>query len=214
MDSIPAIAATLDLIPSRLRRMRERKSMPLSELSSLTGISTSTLSRLEHGQRKPSLELLLPIAAALGVTLDELIAPPRVVDPRVRNAPEQSAGRTFVRLSHQPHDPQAYRASIPPLDGPRTLRSHDGYEWIYVLSGSLRLLLGEQDLTLKPGEAAEFDTAVPHWFGPAGKRPVELLTMFSSQGERIHLRTSMNQAALSNQSHLTEPPASASPPGT
>lgn len=177
--------------------MRERKGMALSELSSITGISTSTLSRLEHGQRKPGLELLLPIAAALGVSLDELVAPPRVVDPRIRNTPEQTAGRTFVRLSHQPQDPQVYKVSIPPLDGPRNLRSHDGYEWIYVLSGRLRLLLGEQDLTLQPGEAAEFDTTIPHWFGPAGKKPVELVTMFSSQGERIHLRTSMNRSASS-----------------
>lgn len=195
MESLPSIAATLDLIPARLRRLRERRSIPLTELSGLTGISTSTLSRLEHGQRKPSLELLLPIAAAFGVSLDELIAPPRVVDPRIRNTPEQTAGRTFVRLSHQHHDPQAYKMTIPALDGPRTLRSHDGYEWLYVLSGRLRLLLGDQDLILEPGEAAEFDTAVPHWFGPASKRPVELLTMFSSQGERLHLRTAITDSA-------------------
>ncbi|STD05529.1 Uncharacterised protein [Dermatophilus congolensis] len=61
----------------------------------------------------------------------------------------------------------------------------------------IRLLLGDQDLILKPGEAAEFDTAIPYWFGTVGKRAVELLTMFSSQGERLHLRTSLGNSRSS-----------------
>ncbi|SNV20617.1 HTH-type transcriptional regulator PuuR [Dermatophilus congolensis] len=197
MESLPSITATLELIPTKLRHFREHQNVSLTRLSALTGISTSTLSRLEHGQRKPSLELLLPISAALCVSLDELIAPPRIVDPRVRSTPERTAGRTFIRLTHHPHNPQAYKVTIPALHEPRTLRSHDGYEWMYVLSGRLRLLLGDKDFVLKPGEAAEFDTAVPHWFGAVGKHPVELLTMFSSQGERLHLRTSLGNSPSS-----------------
>ncbi|WP_258553073.1 helix-turn-helix domain-containing protein [Dermatophilus congolensis] len=78
MESLPSITATLELIPTRLRHFREHQNVSLTRLSALTGISTSTLSRLEHGQRKPSLKLLLPISAALCVSLDEMIAPPRV----------------------------------------------------------------------------------------------------------------------------------------
>ncbi|WP_066082616.1 helix-turn-helix domain-containing protein [Pseudoclavibacter albus] len=190
MDSLPSIAATLDEIPGRLRRRRERKDMSLAELSRLTGISSSTLSRLESGQRKASLELLLPIAAALSISLDELIAPPRVTDPRIIVKPQLVAGRTFVRLSREPHDPQAYKLTIPSSAETPILRSHEGYEWLYVLSGQLRILLGEQDLVLSAGEAAEFDTQIPHWFGAHGKRAVELITMFSKHGERVHLRAS------------------------
>lgn len=61
-------------------------------------------------------------------------------------------------------------------------------EWLYVLSGRLRLVLGQHDLVLRRGEAAEFDTRVPHWFGNAGSQPVEYLTLFGRQGERVHLR--------------------------
>ncbi len=50
-------------------------------------------------------------------------------------------------------------------------RTHEGYEWVYVLSGRLRLVLGEHDVVLGSGEAAEFDTRVPHWFGAAGDGP-------------------------------------------
>ena len=67
-------------------------------------------------------------------------------------------------------------------------QTHEGYEWLYVLDGRLRLLLGEKDIVLRPGEAAEFGTRVAHWFGSAGEGPVEVLSLFGRQGERAHLR--------------------------
>ncbi|HVX47687.1 MAG TPA: cupin domain-containing protein, partial [Mycobacteriales bacterium] len=77
---------------------------------------------------------------------------------------------------------------IPPRRSEPDPQTHEGYEWLYVLDGQLRLLLGEHDLVLAPGEAAEFDTRVSHWFGAAGNEPVELLVLFGRQGERAHLR--------------------------
>jgi quercetin dioxygenase-like cupin family protein len=68
------------------------------------------------------------------------------------------------------------------------LRTHEGFDWAYVLNGTLRLVLGEHDLRLKPGEAAEFDTRTPHWFGATGAGPVEFLSLIGRQGERAHIR--------------------------
>lgn len=65
---------------------------------------------------------------------------------------------------------------------------HDGQEWLYVLSGGLRLVLGEHDVVLGPGEAADFETRIPHWMEAAGTGPVEYLSIFSKDGKRIHLR--------------------------
>ena len=59
---------------------------------------------------------------------------------------------------------------------------------MYVLSGRLRLLLGDDDLTLLPGEVVEFDTHVPHWFGSTDEAPAEVLVLFGPQGERMHVR--------------------------
>jgi quercetin dioxygenase-like cupin family protein len=73
-------------------------------------------------------------------------------------------------------------------------QTHEGYEWLYVLDGRLRLLLGDQDIVLRPGEAAEFDTRVAHWFGSAGEEPVEVLSLFGRQGERAHLRARSDSA--------------------
>jgi quercetin dioxygenase-like cupin family protein len=76
---------------------------------------------------------------------------------------------------------------IPP-EQDRKLRTHAGYEWLYVLSGEMRLILGEHDITMQPGEVAEFDTRLPHWFGPTGDQPVEILSVHGSHGQRMHVR--------------------------
>jgi transcriptional regulator with XRE-family HTH domain len=172
----------------RLRRIRKEREVALAELSEATGISVSTLSRLESGLRRPGLELLLPIAQAHQVPLDELVGAPPVGDPRVRAKPLVRHGRTYVPLTRQPGGLQAFKILVPRGQTDPDPRSHEGYEWLYVLAGRLRLVLGEHDVLLAPGEAAEFDTRVPHWFGSTGEGPVEFLSLFGPQGERMHVR--------------------------
>jgi transcriptional regulator with XRE-family HTH domain len=188
MSSHPAVDATLEQIGQRLRRVREKRNVSLAGLGRATGISKSTLSRLESGHRKPSLELLLPIAAALAVPLDEIVAAPRIVDPRMPQEPRRTEGRVIVPLSRTQGEPKAYKLTIPASESEPFPRTHAGFEWLYVLSGRLRLVLGDYDLVLGPGEVAEFDTQHPHWFGSTGRGSVEVLSLFGAQGERAHTR--------------------------
>jgi transcriptional regulator with XRE-family HTH domain len=178
----------LDAVGPRLRSLRQRRGTTLAELSEASGISVSTLSRLESGGRKPTLELLLALARAHQVPLDELVGAPAPGDPRVRARPVQRNGRTLVSLSQRPGGIRAYKMLVPAGEREGEQKTHEGYEWMYVLSGRLRLRLAEHDFVMKPGEAAEFDTRVPHWFGSDGAEPVELLVLFGPQGERIHVR--------------------------
>lgn len=181
----------LTAVGPRLRALRQQRGVTLGALSDTTGISVSTLSRLESGQRRPNLELLLPLAAAHRVSLDDLVGAPQTGDPRINLRPVQgSNGMTMVPLSRTPGALQAYKLVIPGGSTDQTPRpqTHEGYEWLYVLSGRLRLVLGEHDLVLGPGEAAEFDTRVPHWFGRANTRGVEFLSLFGRQGERMHVK--------------------------
>ena len=187
MDSTPAIAATLDLVGPRLKRVRSQRGVTLHDLSERTGISKSTLSRLENGQRRPSLELLLPLAQAYRIPLDDLVGAPEVGDPRIRLKPRRVHGRTVLPLTRQPNGVQAWKIVIPARQSTPQPRSHDGYEWLYVLSGRMRLVLGAQDLVLGVGEAAEFDTQVPHWFGSTGEGSAEVLSIFGRPGERMHV---------------------------
>lgn len=187
------LAGVLTAVGPRLRALRRQRGTTLAQLSETTGISLSTLSRLESGQRRPTLELLLPLARAHRVALDELVGAPETGDPRIRPRPFVRHGRTYVPLTRDLGGLNAYKTILPPADDPQAerepeLKVHEGYEWLYVLSGRVRLLLGEHDLVLGPGEAAEFDTRTPHAFFNAGPRPAEFLSIFGPQGERIHVR--------------------------
>ncbi|MGI8679390.1 MAG: helix-turn-helix domain-containing protein [Jatrophihabitans sp.] len=182
------IDETLATVGPRLRAVRERRQSTLTQLAQASGISVSTLSRLESGGRRPTLELLLRLARAHEVPLDELISDAATSDPRVRADPVQRHGRTMIPLTRRPGGLQAYKMIIEPGEHGGDLQTHEGYEWMYVLNGRLHLLLGELDLVMRAGEVAEFDTHTPHWFGSAGARPVELVILFGPQGERMHVR--------------------------
>lgn len=188
MRNSAAIAAVLAEVGPRLKRIRVRRGVTLTQLAAVTGISKSTLSRLETGQRKPSLELLLPIAQAHQLPLDELVGAPELGDPRIRLKPRARKGRVFVPLTQQPSGLHAWKVIIPPEKGDPELRTHQGHEWLYVLSGRMRLILAGHDITMCPGEVAEFDTSLPHWFGSADTEPVEILSLLGRRGERHQVR--------------------------
>jgi transcriptional regulator with XRE-family HTH domain len=182
---------TLDAVGPRLKQLRQRRNITLTDLSEETGISVSTLSRLEAGLRRPTLEQLLPLARAHSVTIDELVDAPLTGDPRINLRPIAVCdGSTVLPLTRRPGGIQAYKFVVPAGDDNRVpaLCTHEGYDWIYVLNGTLRLVLGDDDLTLHPGEAAEFDTRTPHWFGATSSGPVEFLSLIGRQGERAHVR--------------------------
>ena len=185
------IDQVLDGVGPRLRALRVARGATLAELSTDTGISVSTLSRLESGQRRPTLELLLPLSRVHQVPLDELVDAPETGDPRVRARPVVRHGRTFIPLTRRPGGLQAFKIIIPPHDPPEPYEPgvHEGYEWIYVLSGRLHLELAGQVTDLGPGEVVEFDTRTPHVVANRGDIPAEMLGLFGPQGERMHVRS-------------------------
>jgi transcriptional regulator with XRE-family HTH domain len=187
-DTTSAIATALEHVGPRLQQLRARRGVTLTALSEATVISKSTLSRLETGERRASLELLLPLAQTYRVPLDELVGAPEVGDPRIRLKARKVNGRTVLPLTRSPAGMQAWKIIVPASNSTPAPQSHEGYEWLFVLSGRMRLLLGDHDLVLGAGEAAEFDTRVPHWFGSTGDGPAEILSMFGPQGERVHAR--------------------------
>lgn len=183
-----AVSRVLESVGARLQLFRERRGLTLAELSGLTGISKSTLSRLETSGRRPSLELLLPLAQVYRVPLDDLVGAPETGDPRIRLRPRRANGRTVVPLTRSSGDGHAWKIIVPPADSAPKLKSHPGNAWIYVLSGRLRLIVGEHEVDMGAGEVAEFDSLVPHWFGSDGVHGAEILTIFGSDDEAVSRR--------------------------
>ena len=173
----------------RLRELRAERGLTLQQVAERAAIDVSTLSRLEAGKRRLALDHVAGLAAALGVRADDLLATTERADPRVRGEAIKRDGMTMWPLSrHGAAGLHAYKVTIgarrrrPPTDLP----VHEGHEWIYVLDGRLRLVLGDEDLTIEAGEAVEFSTWTPHWFG-AADGPVEAIMIFGAHGERVHL---------------------------
>lgn len=187
---------TLDAVGPRLKHLRLRRDVTLTTLATETGISASTLSRLEAGLRRPTLEQLLPLARYYGVTIDYLVDAPQTANPRIDLRPLSTPdGSIVIPLTRRPGGIQAYKFVLPTGndDTAPELRSHQGYDWAYVLNGTLRLILGDQDLLLTAGEAVEFDTRTPHWFGATSSGPVEYLSLFGRQGQRTHIRATTDE---------------------
>jgi transcriptional regulator with XRE-family HTH domain len=171
-------------IRARLRALREERGLSLDAVAQAAGMDPSTLSRLETGKRRLAVDHLAPLARALGTTVDALLAPAPESDPRVRRRARTVNGMRVLPLSREGGSgPRAYHLTIPARGEPEP-RSHEGHEWLYVLSGRLRLVVGDEDLVLEPGEAAEFSTWTPHWLSG----PAEVLALMGHQGERAHLR--------------------------
>ena len=230
--------ATVDQVGPRLRSLRQGRGLSLAQLSERTGISVSTLSRLETGARVPGLEHLVALARVHAVSLDDLVGVRFSRDPRLRFETVEEHGRIIMPLAAIAGGLQAEHAIIRApdrgvpepvvhvhgpdegehgagLDGvepdaaspdregatgaggpsagsadfePDSMRTHRGYVWMLVLEGAVRLVVGSHDLVLNPGEAAEFDTRVPHWIGPARQGPAHVLNVHGRDGQRIRVR--------------------------
>lgn len=180
----------LGAVGPRLRALRTERDLTLGEVSTASGVSVGPLSRLESGQRRPNLDILLPLARLYGVPLDDLVGAPPTGDPRIHLRPITHGGMTAVPLTRRPGGLQAFKMVLAgdARGAEPDPRVHEGYEWLYILNGRLRLVLGDRDFELRAGEAAEFDTRTPHWFASADGKPVEFISLFGQQGERMHVR--------------------------
>ncbi|MGB5148532.1 MAG: XRE family transcriptional regulator [Mycobacterium sp.] len=183
-----------DAVRKRLRDLRTQQGLTLQDVAARASIDVSTLSRLESGKRRLALDHLPRLALALSVSTDELLREPESEDPRVRGSSHTRNGVTYWPLTRQGPTGGRHtfkvRVSTKRNTPPAELPIHEGQEWVYVLSGQLRLVLGKRDFIIKPGEAVEFSTWTPHWFGTVD-RPVEAIMIFDVHGERLHLHSSV-----------------------
>ena len=189
-DERSLVRILADLGP-RLGALRRDRGMSLSALGAQVGSSASMLSRIETGDRRASLELVLRIALTYGITLDEVLGFPgytghQVPSERVIHTTDMVAWR----LTHSTVTPQPYKVVYSPTDSvpPQPLPTHAGWKWVYVLSGRLRVRLGADDIVLESGEAIEIDTNQPHWTGSTGEGATEILVFIGPDGEKFVMR--------------------------
>lgn len=174
------------VVRTRLRSLRNTLGLTLDDLAARANLSPSTISRVETGKRTISLDILLPLAAALQVDLEALLDVHSDGDVVIRPTPTTSGKRTVWMLNRPTGSTTAVKMRLEPTRRRAEQRVHPGHDWFYVLEGRVRLSLGNRDLIVETGEAAEFATMTPHAFA-AIDGPAELIMIFGRDGQQAHV---------------------------
>lgn len=188
-----ASAPEVERLGARLRQERERRGVSLRGLARDVGVSASMVSQLETGKVQPSVSTLYAITTTLGITVEDLFAPATdperdpareslrgarlgpLVRPAQRRVLHLDSGVTWELLGDLPPNQVDFlRVSYAPggtsssLGG---LMRHPGAEYGHLLSGSLLLTLGFEELVLEPGDSICFDSTTPHGYRNEGTEP-------------------------------------------
>jgi transcriptional regulator with XRE-family HTH domain len=177
----------LATLGTRLKTLRTQHGWTLEQLSKFTKLSEPYLSRLEGGTRQPSLAALITLGQVYNVPIrtlldagDEQSSRCNVIRagssaPRVANGLRYrpiSGGGALTNL-------QAIAVAIPANRHYEKFNQHDGEEWLYVLSGQVKLIFENEEHLLEVGDAAHFDARTPHRLAADGKRAAEVLLVAS-----------------------------------
>jgi transcriptional regulator with XRE-family HTH domain len=174
------------MVRARLRTLRQTLGLSLDEVADRANLSASTISRIETGKRTISLDVLLPLASALQVDLDELLDVRGDDDVVIHPVPSGTGDRTSWVLSRSTRGTVVIKMRLEPTRHVPDQRVHPGHDWFFVLEGRVRLLLGEREILVEAGEAAEFATMTPHAM-TAVDGPAELIVIFDRDGQRAHV---------------------------
>ncbi len=173
------------VVRTRLRALRHSLGMSLDELADRTNLSASTISRIETGKRTISLDVLVPLASALQIDLDSLFEAGHDEDVVIRPTTQYGMGHTTWLLSRPTSNAVLLRMHLEPRRRRPEQRVHPGNDWFYVLDGRVRLYLGDREIDVEAGEAAEFTTMTPHALAAQGG-PADVMMVFSREGQRAH----------------------------
>ncbi len=174
-----AAADAVSVVAPQLRALRRRAALTLETAARAAGLSPAHLSRLETGQRQPSLPMLLSLARVYGTTVSELLGETAADRDAVVRAdamePTFAGGWTYWQAGGAGRGMQALRVHVPHGSQGDIVRVHPGEEWLHVLRGRLRLRLGDTVHRLGPGDSAHFDSLTPHRIAAQDADGVDLL---------------------------------------
>jgi len=176
------LSADLVKVGERLRRLRKERGWKLEDLAERTNLSRAYLSRLENGERQPSLTALFRIAQAYGVAFSSLFES----EPDLESGVIIRAAQTPVRRGNGLFYASLSRGSwafnlhpirivVPAEREEGEVYQHEGEQWLYVVSGSLGLEIGDEEFILELGDAAHFSADNRHRLTALGGRDAEII---------------------------------------
>jgi transcriptional regulator with XRE-family HTH domain len=191
-NSTIVAAVTSGRLGRRLRDLRRGRGLTLEELAGLSGVSRAMISKLERGEKNPTLVVAAKLAEGLGVTLSQLAGMEErrevVVVPRERRMvmrdPETGFERQLLSPNLVGRGIEFIRIEIPEGSTSGEFPPHRKgvEEHIVVERGSLRTILEGEEYLLREGDALYFEADVPHRFDNAGEGECSYYLVISSRG--------------------------------
>lgn len=184
MSSEPFNELEADLVKvgTRLRKLRKERGWRLEDLAERTKLSRPYLSRLESGERQPSLTALFSLAQAYGVQFSSLFESEPAAEKGVivranSNSVQKGNGLLYTHLSATSwvFNLQPLRVVVPAEREGSVLYKHEGEQWMHVLSGKLSLKLADEEFVLETGDSAHFDADTPHRLTALESRDAEII---------------------------------------
>ena len=183
-DELLDIQRQLSSFGARLRELRLQKGLTLKDLAAQSGLSRAFLSRLESGDRQASISAALTLSKIFHISLASLFespaAEPHCTIIRSGDAVEKTVnGLKYTPLSDASRmfNVRPIRVKVSPSRRGNEHYHHDGEEWIYVLHGKLTLSLVGKTYDLDEGDAAHFESHLPHRLIARGGREAEVLVV-------------------------------------
>jgi len=175
-------------IGQNIRALRVGRGLSLTEVAKRAGLSKSSLSKIEKAQVSSPISTLLAIAGALDVHLSRFFVEsksvPAYVVTRKGKAPVISRGGSEYGYSYQAlalempeKSAEPFLLTIRPGDK-RGIFRHEGQEFIYILSGRMRMKVGDEQLVLEPGDSLYFDPRQAHSCEALDRKTVRFLCVF------------------------------------
>ena len=179
----------VEKLGARIKKFREQKSITLDDLAGRTGLNQDFLRAVEDENVYPSLGPLLKIARALGVRLGTFLDDQATRDPLVVRVEERKEELSMISGKSKPvalrfhslgrgksdrHMEPFFIQILPESAKDKKLSSHEGEEFIVVISGEVVVIYGQETYALKAGDSIYYNSVVPHHVGSGGDQNAEI----------------------------------------
>jgi transcriptional regulator with XRE-family HTH domain len=185
-------AVSADRLGERVRELRRERGLTLEELAERSGVSRAMISKLERGEKNPTLVVAAKLAEGFGVTLSQLVGMEErrevVVVPRekrmVMRDPETGFERQLLSPSFGGRGVEFIRNVVPEgsTSGEFPPHRRGVEEYVVVEKGNLRAIIGDEEYLLKEGDALYFEANVSHRFDNAGDGGCSYYLVIVSKG--------------------------------
>jgi len=190
-ESQAPLEMTSTEVADRIKAIREAKGLSVRDVAQRTGIKAETISRIESKDFQPPLGILIKLGKVLEMKMGTLISSAGPRDYTIVRASERQdfsrqdpellakKGYSYQHLAFDKGDRhmEPFIITLDPTGGYEAPSTHDGEEFIFVLQGQMKAIVGDDQEVLEPGDAIYYSSSVPHLVAAHGEEPTVIVAV-------------------------------------